>query len=204
MAFNNLSSIIDCLSEWNRIKDNPNLVVEYLSLGNSFSFERATSVTAVIHAYPGISIRDKKFYMFLIDAVSDRESTDIALFNAITVCEVKFRTSSPSQIPEEEALKRIEEWNTHYDSWATLQIENSEETKGIFQAFNMPSSYMQRNESYVTYFGLKENSELTSNYAADLVTCYQSPAAATYYDTVRPVPPFNINPLSNFYLLSLI
>jgi hypothetical protein len=204
MAFNNLSSILDCLSEWNRIKDTPALVVEYLGLGNSFSFERATSDTAVIHAYPGISIEDKKFYMFLIDAASDRESTDIALFNAITVCEVMLRISSPSQIPEEEALKRIEEWNSNYDSWATQQIENSEETKGVFQAFNMPSSYMQKNESYVTYFGLKEDSESITNYAADLVTSYQSPAAVSYYDTVRPVPPFNINPLSNFYLLSLI
>lgn len=202
MQFNNLASIVSCLKEWEIIRDNPSQVIEYLSLGNYFSFKRNMPEASNLHAYPGICAADKEFYMFLIDAKADRKSSDSELFNAITICKVKRNLGGSDEIPEAEALKRIDTWKKEYSQWTTEQINNRQETQGIFKAFNVPSSYMERNVEYSTFFGLKEQS--STRYSADLITVDNSKTSIAFYDTVRPVPPFDVAPQSSFHLLDLV
>lgn len=202
MEFNNLGSIVSCLKAWENIRNNPSEVIEYLSLGNYFSFKRNMHETPNLHAYPGISTADKEFYMFLIDAEADRSSSEADLFNAITICKVKRNMGSSDEIPEAEALKRIDTWKRDYSTWATAQINNRQQTQGIFKAFNVPSSYMQRDVEYSSFFALKQ--EGLASYSADLVTVDHSKSSIAFYDTVRPVPPFDVAPQSSFYLLDLL
>ncbi|MDR6968510.1 hypothetical protein J2X31_002533 [Flavobacterium arsenatis] len=202
MEFNNLASIVSCLKEWDTIRDNSFEVTEFLNLGNYFSFTRNKPETSAIHAYPGICAADKEFYMFLIDAEADQKSSESDLFNAITICKVKRNMGNSDEIPEAEALKRIDTWKRDCSAWATEQINNRQQTQGIFQAFNVPSSYMQKDVEYSTFFALKQ--EGLGSYSADLVTVDRSKSSIAFYDTVRPVPPFDVTPRSNFYLLDLL
>lgn len=204
MEFNNLGNIVSCLREWDNIRDNPPKVIEYLGLGNHFSFKRTMSEASDLHAYPGICTADKAFYMFLIDAEADRNSSETDLFNAITICKVKRNMGNSDEIPEAEALKRIDTWKRDYSKWATAQINNRQQTQGIFKAFNVPSSYMQRDVEYSSFFGLKQESGALASHSADLVTVDHSKSSIAFYDTVRPVPPFDVAPRSSFYLLDLL
>lgn len=204
MEFNNLESILRCLREWNNIRDNSSEVIEFLSLGNYFSFKRNAPETSAIHAYPGICAAENEFYMFLIDATADHNSSESDLFNAITVCKVKRNLGNSDEIPEAEALKRIDAWKRDYAAWATVQINNRQQTQGIFKAFYVPSSYMQRDVEYTSFFGLKEEVGASANGTADLITVDNSKSKTAFYDTVRPVPPFDVAPQSSFYLLNLL
>ena len=204
MEFNNLGSIVSCLREWDNIRDNSSEVIEYLGLGNYFSFKRNMPEASNLHAYPGICAADKAFYMFLIDAEADRNSSETDLFNAITICKVKRNMGNSDEIPEAEALKRIEVWKRDYSKWATAQINNRQQTQGIFKAFNVPSSNIQRNVEYSSFFGLKQISGSSSSQSADLITVDHSKSSIAFYDTVRPVPPFDVAPRSSFYLLDLL
>lgn len=204
MEFNNLGSIVNCLREWDNISDNPSEVIEYLGLGNYFSFKRNMPEASNLHAYPGICAADKTFYMFLIDAEADRKSSETDLFNAITICKVKRNIGNSDEIPEAEALKRIDAWKKDYPNWATSQINNRQQTQGIFKAFNVPSSNIQRNVEYSTFFGLKQIIGSSSSQSADLITVDHSKSSIAFYDTVRPVPPFDVAPRSSFYLLDLL
>jgi hypothetical protein len=204
MEFNNLDSILSCMKQWDQIRDNSSDVINYLNLGNYFSIKRNKPATPNLHAYPGISIDDNEFYMFLIDAVDDKNSSESDLFNSITVCKVEKNYSNGDEIPEAVAKERIENWKNRYADWAIAQIQFKQQTSGIFKAFNFPSDYLDENSEYATYFGLKENSLSKAAYAADLITVNISKATAVYYDTVRPVPPFDVFPETSFHLLSMI
>ena len=63
---------------------------------------------------------------------------------------------------------------------------------------------MERNVQYATFFALKPDSSSLTEYDADLITADTSRGFETYYDTVRPVPPFDVAPQSSFYLLSMV
>lgn len=204
MKFNNLGDIVKCLKEWDRIRDNSSEVVTYLGLGNHFTFKRNSSDASNLHVYPGICASDKELYMFLIDAKADQDTSETDLFNNITICKVTQNISNSDEIPLAEALKRISAWKKEYSSWAIDQINNRKVTQGIFRAFNMPSSHIEKNIEYSSFFALKEQGGSNKGYTADLVTIDNSKSSITYYDTVRPVPPFDIAPLSNFYLLNLL
>lgn len=204
MEFNNLGSIVSCLKEWDNIRDNPSEVIKYLGLGNHFSFKRNMPEASNLHAYPGICAADNSFYMFLIDAEADRNSSEMDLFNAITICKVTRNLGNSDEIPEAEALKRIDTWKRDYSTWATAQINNRQQTLGIFKAFNVPSSYIKRNVEYSTFFGLKQEVGASASYNADLITVDHSKSSLAFYDTVRLVPPFDVAPLSSFYLLGLL
>jgi hypothetical protein len=203
MKFNNLGDILNCMREWNSIRDNATDVTEALTLGNFFSFNRDTQASN-LHAYPGLCTADSQLFMFLIDADSDKALSEIELFDAITICTMQKNLGHSDEIPEVVAQQRINKWTKDFTSWATDQINHRLETQGIFQAFNIPSSYMEPNVEYTTFLGLKSDSSALTGYDADLITIDNSKSGATYYDTVRPVPPFDVAPPSSFYLLSLL
>lgn len=203
MQINNLDAVISCLKEWESIRSNTSQVLTYLSLGNQFSFERSKEGEAALHAYPGICSQDQSFYLFLIDESQDRESSPSDLFEAITICKVGNSFSNSDEIPEAVAQKRIATWREEFIPWTTDQINLSPQTEGIFKAFHVPSSYLRPRKVYVTFFGLKEDSRAPTGYQADLITT-DSSKTISYYDTVRPVPPFDPVTDYNFYLLSLV
>jgi hypothetical protein len=117
---------------------------------------------------------------------------------------VKKNMGNPEEIPEAEALKRIDTWKKEYSSWATAQINNRLQTQGIFRAFNIPSSYIQRDVEYASFFGLKQQVGTLASYSADLITVDRSRFSRAFYDTVRPVPPFDVAPQNSFHLLALL
>lgn len=204
MQFNNLTSIIAALKAWDQIRDNSTEVVKYLSSGNSFKLRRDKPTATNLHAYPGIGGEDGQLYFFIIDAGRDINSSEMDLFNAITVCKVEFNAGNGDEIPEIIARRRVDNWGNNLVSWATDQIDRRQQTQGIFKAFNIPSSYAVQNLDYTVYFGLKEDAGSLTGYDADLITKDSSKASVVYFDTVRPVPPFDALPQSSFYLLSMV
>ncbi|RYJ44804.1 hypothetical protein [Flavobacterium beibuense] len=200
MTFRSLSDVISCIKQWNNIRNNGTEVVNYLNLGNAFSYT-LKSTTSDLHAYPGVC-NGNEFYMFLIPANQDTNQSEADLFNAITICQVSRVLGDPHTIPEPEALNRINAWSKNYSQWANSQISRAAVTDGIFQVFNMPSTYMKPNHEYVTFFALKTSPKATTGFDADLVT--NDPASSSsFYDTVVPMPPYTALPQSSFYLLSL-
>ena len=205
MTFTNLSQIIACINKWQAVITDANETIDYLNCGDSFVFTRTQGICSNLHVYPGAFEDEngkKKLYMFLISEDDDKSDKDeIELFNAITQSEVTHNgllSTSPDQIPEAEALERIRLWNENFEEWVDEQITT---TDGIFKAFNMPCSEVVDNRNYTTFFALKENTN--SSETADLITRDLSTKQPSFYDTVRPVPPFDATyPLSAFYLLS--
>lgn len=204
MKISNLEAVISCLKEWEHIRSNATEVISYLSLGNQFAFERTTDGEAALHAYPGICSEDQSFYLFLIDESQDRTSSAADLFEAITICKVQNALGNSDEIPEAVAQKRIATWRDEFIPWVTAQINLSPPTEGLFKAFHVPSSYLRSRTEYVTYFGLKEDNSSPTGYQADLITTDSVKKEISYYDTVRPVPPFDPVTDHNFYLLSLV
>lgn len=206
MAFTDLSQIITCINKWKNVITDESETIDYLSCGNSFLFTRTQGSSDNLHVYPGAyeDENGKQLYMFLISAEDDREeNTDAYLFNAITQCKIEPRSilsTDPDPLPESQALERIHLWNEEYTEWVKNQIQTPDE---IFQAFNMPSSFITSGNGYTSFFGLKRISG-TMNYSADLITLAPSPKGTpSYYDTVRPVPPFDATyPQSAFFLLN--
>jgi hypothetical protein len=155
MEFKNLSDIIICLKKWDEIRNDPDKVLNYAAPGDHFTFKRDKPTALNLHAYPGICEEDNGFYMFLIDAMADRNSSDSDLFNAITPSKVHSKLSHIDEITEQEAKARIENWNKYYTGWVTDQVNSRAETGGLFQSFNIPSSYMERNAEYRNRFRVK-------------------------------------------------
>lgn len=204
MEFNNLESIISCIKEWDQIRTSPTDVITFLNTGNYFNLSRTRPTAQNLHAYPGISPVDNEMYMFVIDADDDKNSSEEDLFNAITICKVRKNYGNSDEIPEAEARRRMDNWNRDFAAWATAQINLQSQTQGIFKAFNIPSTYMEPNTQYATFFGLKTDSASPTGFDADLITTDSSKGPATYFDTVRPVPPFDVYSQGSFYLLSMV
>ena len=190
------------MKEWESILNDSSQVVHFLNLGNYFSHINE-GTASVLHAYPGISLADNEFFMSLKPADKYIEQDEAEIFNAITVCKIDRKLGDSNQIPETVAKARIDNWKKDHDTWAENQISKRTQTNGMFKAFYMPSSYMQNNEEYITYFALKNDAQALSLFDADLITTNVQGTIA-YYDTVKPVPPFSVTASeSDFYLLQL-
>lgn len=205
MQINNFEEVRKCLKEWETMRTNVPEAIHYLSLGNQYAFERTKVGDKALHAYPGICAADQSFYMFLIDETDDRPSSFSELFEAITICKVKKSLNdNPDEVPEAVAQKRMTTWREEFAAWTTKQINLTPQTQGLFKAFHVPSDYLKANRPYKTVFGLKEEGSSPTGYLADLITIDLEQKELTYYDTVRPVPPFSPILETNFYLLSLV
>ncbi|HEX8562721.1 MAG TPA: hypothetical protein VF676_07055 [Flavobacterium sp.] len=205
MEFRDLASIVNCLKKWDQIRSNATDVVQYLGTGNHFQLQRDKPTASNLHAYPGIGTEDDALYFFILSANADKVGSEIDLFNAITVCKLESSPGNGHEISDVVARKRIANWDKDFSKWAIDQIDKQQQTQGIFKAFNIPSDYAVQNTKYSVFLGLKEDSRSVTGYDADLITCDTSKSSIVFYDTVRPVPPFDVTiPQSSFYLLSLV
>lgn len=199
MQLKSLSEILTCIKNWQSLRDNVPELSEYLARAKSFIYTIKTQENSDFHFYPGVCFETRKMYMFLISAAEDRAQDEDALYHSIIQAEVNIDLGNSDRIPEKEARDRIASWHDNCSSW----IEAEEKAgKAIFQAFNVPASYMIDSWSYCTFFALKADTETLNagRLVADLVTTPLSTEITdAFYDFVRPVPPFD--PL-HFYLLS--
>ncbi|OJV51451.1 MAG: hypothetical protein BGO31_09145 [Bacteroidetes bacterium 43-16] len=200
MQLESLSEILTCIKNWQTIRGNEKELSICLNKARFFSYKLNNKESDNLHIYPGISWETKTFYMFLIDQAADREQDEQALYEAINQCVVKRHLGNADSIPEDLAKRRIANWEKNCPGWIEASLRKD---KHLFQAFNLPSAYMEAGQSYCTYFALKDDPEaLTAgSFVADLVTTPISTSITdAYYDFVRPVPPFD--PL-HFYLLTI-
>ncbi len=212
-----LSEIKKAMRTWSDQRNQAGLIkmASWLNQGNMFDYNRDPNNTpippaqeAFIHAYPGIVNENgvDVLYFFVISACYDNSSTP-NIENCIQAC--KIATGSPSQtgqsgdIPVQEALDRINNWDNNLDTWIT---DNIGTTNSIFQAFVIPQLDSSVGTTHHSFFALKVESTAPSGYVADLIIEDVDGATFTYFDMVRPVPPFGggATAESRFYLLSLI
>lgn len=205
MKFKNLSEISSSIRRWKEITTNPEDTLAFLDSGNRFTFKRTQEKASNLHVYPGIYTEGgvKKLYVFLIAEEDDNDRNDDQyLFDAIIQCEVGYDglQENPEEITEEKAKKRINSWNKNHVAWINDQFKTG---TPIFRAFHLPSSYIEKDRLYKTYFSLRDNDAFNVRYTADLITVdgftRENPS---FYDTVRPVPPFDVFPEKTFYLLN--
>lgn len=200
MQLKSLSEILTCIKNWQSLRENVKELPGYLARAKSFSYTVKTKERSDFHCYPGVCPETRKLYMFLISAAEDKEQEPDALYNAIIQCEVNLDLGNSERIPEKTAMERIANWHDKCSSWIDTEFKAG---KGIFQAFDIPASYMSDGQAYRTFFALKEDTEQagTGTLVADLVTTPVSAGITdAFYDFVRPVPPFD--PL-HFYLLGI-
>lgn len=200
MRLKSLSEILTCIKNWQTIRDNAKELSICLDKAKSFSYTITAKESDDLHLYPGICTDTKTFYMFLINQAADREQDEKELFDSISQCIVKKQLSNDDSIPEETAKSRIANWEKNCVSWIVASLKKE---KNLFQAFNLPASYMEIGQSYRTYFALKDDPKILNSggFVADLVTTPISDKTTdAYYDFVRPVPPFDP---SHFYLLTI-
>lgn len=199
MQLKSLSEILTCINNWQSLRDNVKELSGYLARAKSFTYTIKTAENSDFHFYPGVCFETRKLYMFLISAAEDREQDEDALYHSIIQAEVNLDLGNSDRIPEKEARDRIANWHDKCSSWIETEHKAG---KAIFEAFNVPASYMTNGWSYYTFFALKADATPlnTGRMVADLVT---TPISAeitdAFFDFVRPVPPFD--PL-HFYLLS--
>lgn len=191
-----LQKIIDAIKTWNNLisKREIDPIQKALEQGDCF-FYRIKDIdnSNSVHAYPGIE--DGKLIFFAIPSEFDCEKYKDQIEQYVETCHIIKNGQNSNQITDEEAKKRINNWLENYLEWISNQSKTSE---GIFRAFVIPTDDdLLSTERVAVYLALK-NIDSSIKYSADLII---EKLSETYYDTVRPVPPFA--PSDSFYLLDL-
>jgi len=212
-----LDQIRESIGRWNALRDQKDAdkLNALFADGNSFYYQRnvlgeeeggGASRSAYIHVYPGVT--DNKLMLFIISANRDNELQDLSsegILPYITVSPLLEPSNLGSEIPEQEALLRIEAWEEDHVTWIENQVDTKE---NIFQAFAIPSGDVELGRKLKIFFALKLNAANVAT--ADLVVYEKSDDGGLtpnrYYDMARPVPPFRPDgglQQSDFYLLSI-
>ena len=194
------TDIITSIKEWGTIRTQSQQAIQLLSHGNYFKFEDKylTGSTAKLHAYIGLNEDRNGLNVYIIPVQYDSAEYLADIMQYITVCKVLPELGNSHQIPETEAKQRIAAWDADYNTWTPRQIAQPD---GLFQAFYIPGDYMAQGKNYDIYFALETSSSPTG-FTADLIVTEASEKVVSYYDTVRPVPPFDVYE-SDFYLLDV-
>lgn len=191
-----LQKIVESIKEWNLLikHGKTDLILSLLEQGDYFIYEiRNVEKSKNIHVYPGVT--EEKLYFYCIPCEFDSEEYKDTIVTYIEQCHVYKSVQNSNEITEEDALKRIQNWRTHLKEWLPKQ---SHTTDGIFKAYIVPTEDLINSDKVLAYFALKNNLS-DSQFSADLIFKKKN---NTYYDTVRPVPPFD--PFDNLFLLDLI
>lgn len=191
-----LQKIIESIKEWNLLikYEKTDLILSLLEQGDYFNYEiQDIENSKNIHIYPGIT--EEKLHFYCIPCEFDSEKYKDTIANYIKQCNVYKSIQNSNEITEEEALKRIQNWKTYLKEWLPKQ---SHTTNGIFKAYIVPTEDLLNSDKVFAYFALKNNQSDTQ-FSADLILKKEN---NKYYDTVRPVPPFD--PIDNLFLLNSI
>lgn len=140
-----------------------------------------------LHVYIGpVSINGaKKACIFYIMDDKDTAAYAEELFDFIGFSEGK--TESRDPIDEQVALDRIESWANDHEEWIDAKVESE---FGVFQAFVVPASDLNTTSTFHAYFALQPVLGVPNASEAELVL-YDPVSKASYYNTVRIVPPFS-------------
>lgn len=211
----NLNEICESILEWNSLRENREAqkITALFEEGNNFSFTNENQLKiasdSYLHVYPGVA-SDGKLKIFLIEAARDTQEqyqSKEGILPFITQCNLNHAANLGEQIPDQEALARIQNWKENYPEWIAAQVTQPD---NVFQAFAVPLSDLAPGHSLNIFFALK-NGNPVLNATADLIVYDESPEGqlgnfTKYFDMVRPVPPFHIDtPLDkeNFFLLEI-
>ena len=213
----NLNEILESIKNWNDLR-NPqgaSLISNYFFEGNSFLYDPTNlNVTKndLVHVYFGINEETIKVFIIPSDKDTPQQSASAeGIFPYITVKSLEKSILDSEnvggEIPAQEAISRIENWENNYSTWLEAQSMTQD---NIFQAFAIPSSDTANDHHLRIYLGLKENptggADLADLVVFDSLANGKLKATARYFDMARPVPPFSAHGAlkeSNFYLLEL-
>lgn len=203
-----LNDILDCLSQWEQLihdkAKNYSKLKKLISDVNYFKFKiHYTEKSAFIHAYPGI--HKGKLQLFLLAEEFDNMASKNQIEDNIQISEVEHFTllnTLEGTIPQGEALKRVKNWTKDCKAWIPKQAHCK---SGFLKCYLIPVDDIQQEKGNETiaYFALKNEKDAVG-FAADLILMDDDGSslenAATYYDTVKLVPPFP--PKTEMYLLA--
>ncbi|MEL1242816.1 hypothetical protein AAEO56_00970 [Flavobacterium sp. DGU11] len=201
----NNSTIINNIKSWGLARSNKeSQVFKQLFLENSGFFftipKTNDDVTGLYyHAYPGIEKGLLKFYLIRSD--HDTEEG----YNEKYVIEATIKNLTGMDIiPEAIAKERIDTWVKNHNGWIDNQLDSED---SMYLAFGIPIDDVEPG-SITVYFALAPyTSEITGqSYNADLILYRKYDGAGeSYFNLVRPVPPFKPSPWAknDFYLLTL-
>lgn len=211
------------IMEWNDLRNDAVAMSDVLGDGNMFYFTIPLDATSpYVHAYPGI-INGNLVYQ-LITSENDKAINFQLNVHPTTVrtcpVETKQMPGVGGTIPQLEAMTRVGNWNNTLTRESWIGTETTNET--MFQAFIIPVDDIVSNQKHAAYFALKAGPE--SDFIADLIIINTQtnelmtiPATevevdggletTTYYDMVRPVPPYKAGlgrEKANFGLLNFV
>lgn len=188
--------MLTAMRNWQNILKDSVALEQYLSQGHYFTYT-VVDKSEFLHAYPGILNGIMVF--FVMPAIYDvpMASTAKIMLNTQT-CPLISEYGSGSEIDPTIAKLRISAWEEHYQTWIPQQVNTVD---GMFQAFVIPSKQLNA-DTYTVYMALAINDAVNPNpfYRADLILT--NSLNVTYYDTVRPVPPFKPYKLQEFNMLN--
>lgn len=191
------------MNTWNNIRNNPGAVISFFTNKNLFDFSPIINIfepSISLHFYPAISGND--FFLYIIDKDKDNLETYMQDPEGFTgyIREARLKegnilgVNAESEIPEREARDRVEDWDSNYP---TYFIEDAP-SKNVFLAFEHPPLNIKSNGFLEGSFGLYRDGG-AGPWKADIIL---KDSGESYYNTVRPVPPFGQGGGNQFFLLS--
>lgn len=215
-----LRDIITNLRNWQKLKNNPSLILELLSKANYFEIDNSTSEdeSACYHLYPAVEIEEdidkkSKVYSLIFYMISknrdnkeflDRNKDNIDQFiNKFQV--INRNLIGDTEISKDVAENRKKRWSREIKKWL---FENE-----VFEVFEIPKEDFQFNDDHVVmqgHFGIKDivdsqtDQPAITGYAPDIMIYQIHPQAQTesFYDMARLSPPYrNMEHEKQFSLL---
>nr|WP_294860764.1 hypothetical protein [uncultured Fluviicola sp.] len=211
-----LTKFSQSILNWNSALDHVDTLKEKFKdcLGFDIPKEFIAQITGeFVHVYLGLD--DNELLMFfLIDSAKDNKATLLSdsypPSEEWPIFDIYANYGSPDsnvvsdQLDEPEAARRIANWDLNYQNWID---EMCRDEKPIFQAWKIRKDDLGQNiADYSARFALVITDQ---GCTPDLVIVCKDTYTAkngnvvhnTYYDLVRPVPPFKVVEMPAFYLL---
>ncbi len=201
------------IRNWMDNRDNKSVLERLFAIGNAFCFELEDELPAdsYLHAYPSIT-ESGNLQFIVIPSQYDVKNAPDGAFSHATQCNVQvhpFSHGLGGPLPEEVAIKRMEDWDNEHVPWIS---ENVATPNGIYEALVIPADDIITGDVHWAFFALKTQPAATGGFAADLIIYNQSTMqivypqsiSPLYYDMVRPVPPYGGEGTKReaFYLLN--
>ena len=188
-----MEEIITALQKWNAFRKDAGALQGFFNNLEGFNLDMSLFPAGVpLHAYP--AIKDNALYFVVISEVHDVNSPPNVLEENCFWIKCKETLINSQEIPEGEALERINAWTTTKHQWIN---DITQTDLGIYQNFFIPT-YDLLPQTYNATFALK-NGLNPSLKEADLVLKSQS---NLFFDTIRNEPPYADR--KKYYILDLL